>query len=346
MRFVYIAFLCGELMTGTPARVFVTRRLPSLIEERMSALFETNFIGEDVSQTAQQLVEQSSACNVLVSTITDKLDAQTISELSGSIKLIAQFGNGVDNIDVNAAAARGITVTNTPSVLTDDTADMTMALILSVPRRLIEGSQTLLKDGTWPGWSPNWMLGRRLAGKRLGIVGLGRIGTAVARRARAFGLEIHYFARSKKPAVVEEELDAHYWENLDDMLAAVDIVTLHTPSTEQTHHIITRERLALMKDDAYLVNLARPDLIEEAALIEAIEANQIGGAALDVFEHHKAINPRLVDLARQDKVVMTAHMGSATLEGRIEMGETVMLNIRAFMDGHQPPHRVLPDRLS
>lgn len=331
-------------MTGSTAKVFVTRRLPALIEERMAALFDTRFIGEDRPQTQEELIAQSMNCDVLVSTITDNLDADVISALGPDVRMIAQFGNGVDNIDVNAAAKRGITVTNTPSVLTDDTADMTMALILAVPRRLIEGSQTLLKDGTWPGWSPNWMLGRRLAGKRLGIVGLGRIGMAVARRARAFGLEIHYFGRSRKPAIVEEELDAHYWDNLDEMLAAVDIVTLHTPSTEKTHNIINKERLALMKDDAYLVNLARPNLIDEQALIEAISSGEISGAALDVFEHHKAINPKLLKLARQDKVVLTAHMGSATLEGRIEMGETVIVNMRAFLDGHQPPHRVLPDR--
>ena len=331
-------------MTGLSPKVFVSRRLPDLIEERMGALFDCRFIGEDVPQNPNALIEQSRDCDVLVSTITDKLDASVIEHLGDNIRLIAQFGNGVDNIDINAAAARGITVTNTPSVLTDDTADMAMALILSVPRRLIEGSQTLLKDGTWPGWSPNWMLGRRLAGKRLGIVGLGRIGMAVARRARAFGLEIHYYGRSRKPAVVEEELDAQHWESLDDMLAAVDIVTLHTPSTDKTHHIINKERLALMKDDAYLVNLARPTLIDEAALVDAIESGQISGAALDVFEHHQKLNPRLLELARANKVVLTAHMGSATLESRIEMGETVIVNIRTFMDGHQPPHRVLPDR--
>ncbi|MCZ4272171.1 2-hydroxyacid dehydrogenase [Maritalea porphyrae] len=332
-------------MTGSTAKIFVTRRLPALIEERMAALFDTHFIGEDRPQTSEELIAQSQDCDILVSTITDQLNAEVIGALGKNVRMIAQFGNGVDNVDVNAASARGITVTNTPSVLTDDTADMAMALILAVPRRLIEGSQTLLKDGTWPGWSPNWMLGRRLAGKRLGIVGLGRIGMAVARRARAFGLEIHYFGRSRKPGVVEEELDAHYWDNLDEMLSAVDIVTLHTPSTEKTRNIINKERLALMKDDAYLVNLARPNLIDEKALIEAVQLGEISGAALDVFEHHKVINPALLDLARQDKIVLTAHMGSATLEGRIEMGETVIVNMRAFLDGHQPPHRVLPDRL-
>ncbi len=309
----------------------------------MSALFKVAFNTEDTAFTTQQLIEASQNCEVLVSTITDDLNADVIAQLGNDVRLIAQFGNGVDNVDVNAAAARNITVTNTPSVLTDDTADMTMALILSVPRRLIEGSQVLLKDGSWPGWSPNWMLGRRLSGKKLGIVGMGRIGTAVARRAKAFGLDIHYYSRSKRPQSLEAELGATYWDNLEDMLADVDIVTLHTPATRATSHLINRDNIQLMKPDAILVNLARPNLIDEDALIDAIESGKIGGAALDVFEHHKPINPALLNLARAHKVVLTAHMGSATLESRIEMGETVLVNIRTFLDGHQPPHRVLPD---
>ncbi|AVX02746.1 2-hydroxyacid dehydrogenase [Maritalea myrionectae] len=330
-------------MPHTNARVLVTRQLPTQVEARMSALFKVAFNTEDTAFTTQQLIEASQNCEVLVSTITDDLNADVIAQLGNDVRLIAQFGNGVDNVDVNAAAARNITVTNTPSVLTDDTADMTMALILSVPRRLIEGSQVLLKDGSWPGWSPNWMLGRRLSGKKLGIVGMGRIGTAVARRAKAFGLDIHYYSRSKRPQSLEAELGATYWDNLEDMLADVDIVTLHTPATRATSHLINRDNIQLMKPDAILVNLARPNLIDEDALIDAIESGKIGGAALDVFEHHKPINPALLNLARAHKVVLTAHMGSATLESRIEMGETVLVNIRTFLDGHQPPHRVLPD---
>ncbi|WP_424983262.1 2-hydroxyacid dehydrogenase [Maritalea sp. S77] len=330
-------------MPHTNARVLVTRQLPTPVEERMAALFNVAFNTADKAFTTQQLIEASQNCDVLVSTITDDLSADVIAQLGKDVRLIAQFGNGVDNVDVNAAAARNITVTNTPSVLTDDTADMTMALILAVPRRLIEGSQVLLKDGSWPGWSPNWMLGRRLSGKKLGIVGMGRIGTAVAHRAKAFGLDIHYYSRSKRPQSLETELGATYWDNLEEMLAQVDIVTLHTPATKATRHLINRDNIDRMKPDAFLVNLARPNLIDEDALIDAIERDQIGGAALDVFEHHKPINPSLLALARDNKVVLTAHMGSATLESRIEMGETVLVNIRTFLDGHQPPHRVLPD---
>jgi glyoxylate reductase len=330
-------------MPHTNARVLVTRQLPTPVEERMAALFNVAFNTADKAFTTQQLIEASQNCDVLVSTITDDLSADVIAQLGKDVRLIAQFGNGVDNVDVNAAAARNITVTNTPSVLTDDTADMTMALILAVPRRLIEGSQVLLKDGSWPGWSPNWMLGRRLSGKKLGIVGMGRIGTAVAHRAKAFGLDIHYYSRSKRPQSLETELGATYWDNLEEMLAEVDIVTLHTPATKATRHLINRDNIDRMKPDAFLVNLARPNLIDEDALIDAIERDQIGGAALDVFEHHKPINPSLLALARANKVVLTAHMGSATLESRIEMGETVLVNIRTFLDGHQPPHRVLPD---
>lgn len=331
-------------MPHTNARVVVTRQLPKQVEERMAALFHVAFNTADKAFTTQQLIEAAQNCDVLVSTITDNLDADVINQLGDRVRMIAQFGNGVDNVDVNAAAARNITVTNTPSVLTDDTADMTMALILAVPRRLVEGSQVLLKDGSWPGWSPNWMLGRRLSGKKLGIVGMGRIGTAVARRAKAFGLNIHYYSRSKRPESLEDELGAIYWDNLEEMLAEVDIVTLHTPSTKATRHLINRDNIGRMKPDAFLVNLARPNLIDEDALIKAIQSDQISGAALDVFEHHKPINPELLELARANKVVLTAHMGSATLESRIEMGETVLVNIRTFLDGHQPPHRVLPDQ--
>lgn len=330
-------------MPHTNARVLVTRQLPTPVEERMAALFKVAFNTADKAFTTQQLIAASQNCDVLVSTITDDLSADVIAQLGDDVRLIAQFGNGVDNVDVNAAAARNITVTNTPSVLTDDTADMTMALILAVPRRLIEGSQVLLKDGSWPGWSPNWMLGRRLSGKKLGIVGMGRIGTAVAHRAKAFGLDIHYYSRSKRPQSLEAELGATYWDNLEAMLAEVDIVTLHTPATKATRHLINRDNIDRMKPEAFLVNLARPNLIDEEALIDAIKREQISGAALDVFEHHKSINPALLELARANKVVLTAHMGSATLESRIEMGETVLVNIRTFLDGHQPPHRVLPD---
>jgi glyoxylate reductase len=331
-------------MAISNTRVVVTRRLPDPVQTRMRDLFHVWFNSGDRPMTRDELIAHSQECDVLVPTITDELDADTVGALGPDVRLIAQFGNGFDNIDIEAAAARGITVTNTPSVLTEDTADMTMALILSVPRRLVEGAQVLLADGTWEGWSPTWMLGRRLTGKSLGIVGLGRIGAAVARRARCFGLEINYFARDRKSPALEDPIEARFWPSLDEMLAHVDIVTLHTPASPTTRHIINAERIARMKRHAFLVNLARPELVEEDALISAIEEGRLSGAALDVFDYETSINPRLLALARNHKVVLTAHMGSATLESRIEMGETVIVNIRAFIDGHTPPNRVLPER--
>jgi glyoxylate reductase len=330
-------------MMREKARIFVTRRLPEAIEARMAALFDVRFNPTDTPLDATGLITGMRDCDVLVSSITDRIDASLFAAMPQSVKLIAQFGNGFDNINIEAAHAAGVTVTNTPSVLTEDTADMAMALILSVPRRLTEGAQILLKDGTWAGWSPNWMLGRRSGGKALGIVGLGRIGTAVARRARAFGLSIHYCSRTRKSPQIEEALGATYWSALDDMLGAVDIVSLHTPHTRDTFNLISAERLAQMKKGAFLVNISRPELVDENGLADCIAAGHLSGAALDVFEHKRGVNPRLLDLARAHKLILTPHMGSATLEGRIEMGETVLVNIRTFLDGHTPPHRILPE---
>jgi glyoxylate reductase len=278
-----------------------------------------------------------------VSSITDRIDAALISRLPQSVKLIAQFGNGFDNIDIEAAYAAGLTVTNTPSVLTEDTADMAMMLMLALPRRLVEGAEVLPREGTWPGWSPTWMLGRRLRGKALGIVGMGRIGGAVAARAKTFGLDIHYYSRNRRPPQLENKLDARFHENLDEMIEAVDILSLHTPLTRDTHHILNRQRIGRMKPDSYVVNVSRPELVDQDALVEAIAAGRIAGAALDVFESRGGIDDGLLQLAREHRIVLTAHMASATLEARIEMGETVIVNIRAFIDGHQPPHRVLPE---
>jgi glyoxylate reductase len=331
-------------MSGGKAKVFVTRRLPGPVEARMSMLFDATFNKPDIQLDAEGLLKGAQDVDVLVSSINDPLDASTIARLAERMKLIAQFGNGVDNIDVDAAYAAGKTVTNTPSVLTEDTADMAMALIVAVPRRLVEGARLLLRDGAWEGWSPTWMLGRRLGGKALGIVGMGRIGTAVARRAKAFGLDIHYHSRERRPPAVEDPLEATYWHSLDDMLENVDIVSLHTPHTRSTFQILGRERMSRMREGAFLVNLSRPELVDEEALIELIEQNHLSGAGLDVFEHRSGINPRLVQLAKDNKVVLTAHMGSATLEARVEMGETVIVNIRTLLDGHKPPHRVLPER--
>lgn len=309
----------------------------------MATLFDARFNPDDAPLSADALVALLEGQDVLVSSITDRLDADLISRLPQSVRLIAQFGNGFDNIDIDAAYARGLTVTNTPSVLTEDTADMAMMLMLALPRRLVEGAGVLPREGTWPGWSPTWMLGRRLRGKALGIIGLGRIGAAVASRARSFGLNIHYFSRNRRPAPVEERLGATYWPSLDAMIPEVDIVSLHTPHTRDTFHILSAERLGRMRRDAYVVNVSRPELVDEEALVGAIEQGQISGAALDVFENRHGISERLLALARANKVVLTAHMASATLEARVEMGETVIVNIRAFVDGHQPPHRVLPE---
>lgn len=330
-------------MTASRPRILVTRRLPETIEARMGTLFETDVNDADVPLTADDLIMGLEGKDVLVSSITDAITAELIARLPKSVKMIAQFGNGVDNIDIDAAWAAGLTVTNTPSVLTEDTADMAMALMLALPRRLVEGTQLLVRDGIWAGWSPTSMLGHRMRGKALGIIGMGRIGAAVALRAKAFGLHIHYFSRNRRAPGVEEPSGAIYWPDLDAMLEAVDIVSLHTPYTRETFHILSAQRIARMKPGSFVVNVSRPELLDETALVEQIECGHLSGAALDVFEHKRGINGRLLALAEANLVVLTAHMASATLEARIEMGETVIVNIRAFSDGHQPPHRVLPD---
>jgi glyoxylate reductase len=324
--------------------IFVTRRLPQAVEARMATLFEARFNEADSPLGADAILAGLEDRDVLVSSITDRIDSGLIARLPKSVRLIAQFGNGFDNIDIEAAYAAGLTVTNTPSVLTEDTADMAVMLMLALPRRLVEGAQVLPATGSWPGWSPTWMLGRRLRGKTLGIVGMGRIGTAVATRARALGLNIQYFSRHRRPPQVEEPLGAVYRQRLDEMLGDVDIVSLHTPLTRDTVRILDADQLARLRPDAFVVNVSRSELIDETALIARIEDGLLAGAALDVFDSRGGgVNPRLLALARANKVLLTAHMASATLEARIEMGETVIVNIRAFADGHQPPHRVLPD---
>lgn len=330
-------------MASHKPNILVTRRLPDTIEARMATLFETHVNEADLALTGDDIIAGLKGMDVLVSTITDRIDADLIARMPSSVRLIAQFGNGVDNIDIEAAWAAGLTVTNTPSVLTEDTADMAVVLMLALPRRLVEGTQMLLRDRAWAGWSPTSMLGRRLRGRALGIVGMGRIGTAVAQRARAFGLNIHYFSRNRRPPGVEEPLEATYWPDLDAMLEAVDIVSLHTPYTRETYQLLSAERLARMKKGSFVVNVSRSELIDEGALVEAIERGHLAGAALDVFDNRRGIDPRLLALDEANRVVLTGHMASATLEARIEMGETVIVNIRAFMDGHQPPHRVLPE---
>ena len=321
--------------------VVVTRKLPDSVETRMRELFEVELNPDDRPMTQAELAKAAQRADVLVPTVTDEIDAKVIEQAGSGLKLIANFGNGVDNIDVIAAHKRGIIVTNTPGVLTEDTADMTMALILAVPRRLAEGLE-ILEHGKWNGWSPTWMLGHRIWGKSLGIIGMGRIGQAVARRARAFGMAIHYHNRRRVAPKIEEALEATYWESLDQMLARMDIVSVNCPHTPGTYHLLSARRLKLMRPEAYLVNTARGELIDEKALTQLIEAGKIAGAGLDVFEHEPAVNPKLLKLARAGKVVILPHMGSATVEGRVDMGEKVIINIRTFLDGHKPPDRVLP----
>ncbi|RYC09701.1 2-hydroxyacid dehydrogenase [Ciceribacter ferrooxidans] len=326
-------------------KVYITRKLPDAVETRMRELFDAELNIDDRPRTQPELVAAMQTADVLVPTVTDRIDAALIEQAGPQMKLIASFSNGFDHIDVDAAARRGITVTNTPNVLTEDTADMTMALILAVPRRLVEGARILIENpGEWAGWSPTWMLGRRIWGKRIGIIGMGRIGTAVARRAKAFGLSIHYHNRKRVNPATEEALEATYWDSLDQMLARVDIVSVNCPSTPATFHLLSARRLALMQPTSYIVNTARGDIIDESALIQCLREGKIAGAGLDVFENEPAINPKLVKLAAEGKVVLLPHTGSATIEGRIDMGDKVIINIRTFFDGHRPPNRVLPGR--
>ncbi len=325
--------------------VIVTRKLPGVVETRMCELFDTRLNIDDKPMPRSALAEALRAAEVIVPTVTDRIDAELIELAGPQMKLIANFGNGVDNIDVVNAVQRGITVTNTPGVLTEDTADMTMALILAVPRRLAEGSNVLTSDKDWSGWTPTWMLGHRIWGKRLGIIGMGRIGQAVARRARAFGLQIHYHNRRKVAPKIEEELDATYWESLDQMLARMDIISVNCPHTPATYHLLSARRLKMLRPEAFIVNTSRGEVIDENALARLLENGEIAGAGLDVFEHEPAVNPKLLKLAKAGKVVLLPHMGSATIEGRVDMGEKVIINIRTFMDGHRPPDRVLPAML-
>lgn len=324
-------------MTPKKPLVVVTRKLPDAIETRLMELFraELNLDNHPFSQA--ELIAAVKRADVLVPTVTDRVDSSVLAHAGPNLRLIASFGAGVDHIDLGSARQRGVTVTNTPGVLTEDTADMTMALILAVPRRLAEGER-LIRSGQWPGWSPTWMLGHRIWGKRLGIVGMGRVGTAVARRARGFGLSVHYHNLRRAPEALERELDATYWESLDQMLAHMDIVSVTCPHTPATYHLLSARRLGLMQPSAYLVNTARGEVVDENALTRMLERGELAGAGLDVFEHEPAVNPKLL---KMDNVVLLPHMASATLEGRLDMGEKVLINIKTFVDGHSPPDRVI-----
>jgi len=321
--------------------VIVTRKLPDAIETRMRELFDVRLNLDDKPMDQAALVAAVQEADILVPTVTDRIDSKVLVRAGPNLKLIANFGNGVDNIDVKTALQRGIAVTNTPGVLTEDTADMTMALILAVPRRLVEGVKALEND-QFKGWSPSWMVGHRLWGKRLGIVGMGRIGQAVARRAKSFGLQIHYHNRKPVHPDIERELEATYWESLDQMLARMDILSINCPHTPATFHLISARRLKMMKPSAYIVNTARGEIIDENALVRLLESGELAGAGLDVFENEPAVNPTLLRLRN---VVLLPHMGSATLEGRLDMGEKVIINIKTFIDGHKPPDRVIPAML-
>lgn len=317
--------------------VVVTRKLPDTIETRMMELFDVRLNLQDAPMKKAELIEAVKMADVLVPTVTDRIDSKILSQAGDNLRLIANYGTGVDHIDLASARQRGITVTNTPDVLTEDTADMTMALMLAVPRRISEGERKLRSE-EWHGWSPTWMLGHRIFGKRLGIIGMGRIGTAVARRAKGFGLSVHYHNRHRVHADTEAELEATYWESLDQMLARVDIISVNCPHTPATFHLLSARRLKLLQPHAYIVNTSRGEVIDENALTRMLIAGEIAGAGLDVFEHEPAVNPKLMNL---DNVLLLPHMGSATVEGRIDMGEKVLVNIKTFADGHKPPDRVI-----
>lgn len=318
-------------------RVSVTRKLPEPVEARMAELFDVTLNADDRPLKREELTALIREADVLVPTITDKIDGGLLAQAGPNLRLIANFGAGVDHIDVAACTSRGITVTNTPGVLTDDTADMTMALILAVPRRLAEGTR-VMREGRFKGWSPTWMMGHRITGKRLGIIGMGRIGQAVARRARPFGLEIHYHNRKRVHPAIEAELKATYWESLDQMLARMDIISVNCPHTPATYHLLSARRLKMLPKHAYIVNTARGEVIDENALTRMLEAGEIAGAGLDVYEQEPAVNPKLVAL---ENVVALPHLGSGTIEARTEMGEKVIINIKTFSDGHRPPDRVI-----
>ncbi len=321
--------------------IILTRRLPDTVETRMRELFNATLNQTDQPFTQEQLIQAVKTAHVLVPTLTDSLSASVIEQAGSQLRLIASFGTGVDHIDVKAAREKGITVTNTPGVLSEDTADVAMSLILAVPRRIVQGD-IKVRSGQWDGWSPTGMLGHRINGKRLGIIGMGSIGQAIARRAKAFGMSIHYHNRKSVHPSIEAELEATYWETIEQMLPRVDIISINCPSTPATHHLLNKERLSLLSPHSYLVNTGRGDVIDEIALIELLKENKIAGAGLDVYEHEPVVSSALIDLPN---VVLLPHIGSATIEGRHAMGDKVIINIQTFLDGHTPPDRVVPAML-
>jgi glyoxylate reductase len=328
-------------MSGNRTKVVLTRRLPEPVETRLKELFDVTLRDHDTPMSRAGLVDAVKTCDVLVPTITDKIDAGLLGQAGENLKLIANFGAGIDHIDVETARQRGILVSNTPDVVTEDTADMAMALLMAVVRKIPQGLQAM-QSGEWTGWSPTAYLGGRLGRRRLGILGMGRIGQAVARRASAFGMQIHYHNRRRLRPEIEDTLGATYWESLDQMVARMDILSINCPHTPSTFHLMNARRLRLLKPSAVIVNTSRGEVIDENALTRMLRANELAGAGLDVYEHGTDINPRLREL---DNVVLLPHMGSATLEGRVEMGEKVIINIKTFADGHRPPDMVVPSML-
>ena len=317
--------------------VIVTRRLPELVETRLMELFNTKLSIDDKPFSKKQLIDAVKEADILVPTVTDKIDTDVLEASSKKLKLIANFGNGTDHIDIETAQKKNITVTNTPGVLTEDTADMVMGLLLAVPRKVIAG-ENLIRSGKWEGWSPTHMMGRRIWGKRLGIIGMGSIGQAVARRAIGFGLNIHYHNRNRLPDVIEESHQATFWEDLDQMLPKMDIISVNCPSTPETYHLLSRERLSSLQTHAYIINTSRGKIINEEALAELLSEGKIAGAGLDVFEREPSVSKVLLGAPN---TVLLPHMGSATVEARIEMGEKVIVNIQTLLNGHRPPDRII-----
>lgn len=328
-------------MSVRKLKVVLTRRLPDAVETRMRELFDAELNLTDKPMDREALAAAMQRADILVPTITDRIDADLINGAGEQLKMIANFGAGIDHIDVEAAVARKIIVSNTPGVLTEDTADIAMSLILAVSRRIVEGAN-VVTNGEFKGWTPTWMTGRKLYGKRLGIVGMGRIGQALARRAKAFGMQVHYHNRKPVPDMVAEELGATYWDDLDQMLSRMDVISLNCPATKDTHHLLSAQRLALLQPHAILINTARGELIDEEALAEAVKMRAIFGVGLDVFEEEPAVHPGLLG---HSNVVLLPHLGSATIEARQDMGDRVIANIMTFQNGHRPPDRVIPAML-
>jgi len=317
--------------------VIVTRRLPELVEARMMELFNTRLSVDDKPYSKKQLIEVVKEADILVPTVTDKIDNEVLGNASSKLKLIANFGNGIDHINIEIAQKKKIIVTNTPGVLTEDTADMVMGLLLAVPRKIIEGEH-LIRSGTWKGWSPTHMMGRRIWGKRLGIIGMGSIGQAVARRAIGFGVNIHYHNRNRLPDIIEDAHQATFWEDLDQMLPKMDIISINCPSTPETYHLLSRARLSILQPHAYIINTSRGKVLDEESLAELLSEGKIAGAGLDVFEREPSVSKVLLGAPN---TVLLPHMGSATVEARIEMGEKVIVNIQTLLNGHRPPDRII-----